>query len=230
MSQATGAVLPVERMSRRRRAGIVLLVLALGGLVLGLGSAWARMGGAVDATILGRARALPVDTTMTLEAGPWVVLEGSRTTDGDPGRLTPDRVAVVAADGRALRPRVPGTTQTVTRDGEVYTGAVAFEVPATGRYRVNVEGEGRSVIIGPDLMSSFLAAVGWMLLAGFSFVGGLVLVVLGRRRRPATVGAVASVGGVAAPGGPPAGWYPDPERPGQVLWWDGSRWHGPRGD
>lgn len=197
------------------------------------------IGLALFLAILGRARALPVDTTMTLEAGPWVVLESSRTTDGDPGRLTPDRVAVVAADGRALRPRVPGTTQTVTRDGEVYTGAVAFEVPATGRYRVTVEGEGRSVIIGPDLMSSFLAAVGWMLLAGFSFVGavgGLVLVVLGGRRRPetaggvASVGAVATAGGVAAPGGPPAGWYPDPERPGQVLWWDGLRWHGPRRD
>lgn len=26
------------------------------------------------------------------------------------------------------------------------------------------------------------------------------------------------------PGGPPAGWYPDPEYPGQQRYWDGQRW------
>ncbi|GLY35301.1 hypothetical protein Amsp01_013250 [Amycolatopsis sp. NBRC 101858] len=28
----------------------------------------------------------------------------------------------------------------------------------------------------------------------------------------------------AAPTGPPAGWYPSPQRPSATQWWDGSRW------
>src|SRR4051795_7806083 len=30
-----------------------------------------------------------------------------------------------------------------------------------------------------------------------------------------------------APPSAPAGWYPDPDRPGEQRWWDGARWSQP---
>lgn len=224
---------------RAFRAGVVVIVASVAALLLAVLMLSVRAGPAFSQMMGAAGYRLPMDTTVTLDAGTWVVFErtGShdefgpltRTTNRL-RRLTPDQVSVTDAAGRQLPTSRPTTRQTLNRNGTLYTGAVTFDAPTDGRYHVTVSGSRGQVLIARDLAGLFVSSAGWLFLVLGAIVGGvagIALVVAGRRRqRPGPdQGAGRPTWATAPPG-----WHPDPNRPGQLLWWDGSQWHLPADD
>lgn len=166
----------------------------------------------------------PVNQQYRFHAGTYVVFERTGSASGVEGAttITPAQVTVTDDAGAVLSTGRPSGHQTITRDGEVYTGAVSFHVSHGGRYQVTVAADQPTkVFVERDLGSIALALVVWILLiAGgvVTIIVGVVLIVVdvARKRRGPP--------GVFTPVAFPAGWYPDPQFPGRSRWWDGQAW------
>jgi hypothetical protein len=139
--------------------------------------------------------------------------------------IGPSDVTVRSTSGQSLTVTPEGADETLTRNRDVYTGAVQFAVPAAGDYVVTVRtGSGSStrVILARSLGGLLRSVVGWVItgaVGGLVVLIGLVLLIVGlvrRRQRPAP-----SAGGGPLP---PAGWYPDPSDPSQQRYWDSRQW------
>ena len=116
-----------------------------------------------------------------------------------------------------------------------YVAIAAFDAESDGQYRVTIAGAQETVVVGPSILSGVGQAGGWLV---GTVVSGLVLLVgLGLliasfvRRRPAATPHPAYPGQAAAPfqqtqqtQQTPAGWYPDPQSPQQLRYWDGAGW------
>jgi hypothetical protein len=181
--------------------------------------------------------ALPMDTTISLKAGSWMVYEQTgasqqtgpiTTTQNRSPQLSPDQVIVTDSTGASVATYETGGVQTITRDGEIYTGVAAFDTPTSGVFRVQVSSDaGGWVVVAPNIEGLFVAAGMWfvMLVVGLSVVGvglGLALSGRARHRGPLPVPLPSRSASMAPPG-----WYPDRTEPGRMLWWDGAEWHLP---
>ena len=214
--------------SRTRRLGLGVVLTSVAVLVLAAVMLGIRTVPAFTQATLQDGYRLPMDATMTLDAGTWVVFERTgrleqrgpiTVTTNRRTRLTPERVSVTDPAGEPVPTSRLTSTQTIDRNGVVYTGAVAFDAARDGQYRLTVSGTRGHVLVARDIFGMFASSVVWLLLIAVALVGcitGVALIVTGRRRerpsgdRPA-----------------PPGWYPNPDRPEQFLWWDGTRWHLP---
>ena len=198
----------------------------MSGLVLSVGLV--ASAGCPALIVVRGVRAISTPSTSTpavverhLAHGTWVVFERTSTsgaTDGTPD-LAPSMVKVTGPDG-VTPTRVDDSSETLTRDDDVYSGAVAFTVRTPGDYAVAVTPpEAVPVILTRSLGDTIAGLVPLIVggvLGGLLALTGIGLFIVGAVRRSR---ARARRGPL-----PPAGWYPDPQQPAQRRLWDGDQW------
>ena len=200
--------------------GLALVALSVTFLVIDVGSA-------VRSAVGGSTYQTPMDQTLQLDAGKYVIYERTGTSDGSqfpvtttgPVDIALDNVQVTGPDGAAVAVNYPRGTDTITRNGIVYTGAVAFRADHSGRYEIRVASDSDSrVLVSKDIVSEVLSALIWVLgvvVGGLLSVIGFVLLIVHWTRKS------------RANRMPPAGWYPDPNAPLVARFWNGYAWAPP---
>jgi hypothetical protein len=206
--------------------GLCLVALSATFLVIDISSA-------VRAAVGGTSYRTPVDQSIQLGAGDYVVYQQTGTASGGrisgnggycngclaPLTLQPRDVQVTGPDGAAIATGYPRGADTLTRNGEIYSGAVSFHAAHSGRYEIRVHPAGaETVIISKDIVSEVLSGLIWVLglvAGGLLLVIGFILLIVHWTRRSR----------VNRP--PPPGWYTDAASPGGWRWWTGSAWAAP---
>jgi hypothetical protein len=230
-------------------AGVIITAVAL---IVGVTSGVLvvrSVGGPLAESLTSPSRPTPVDEQLTFKAGRYTVFELTgrqsssgpiTTTNNSWTTVTPDMVEVTGPGGDTITASALTTSsETLTRNQSIYTGAARFVVPEPGVYHVHVDSPtSTQVVIAPSFGSGLRAVLGWLVagIASFAaFVVGVVLVIVGavRRRRPAgrpaqVTQAPHEYTGVTDPpvqdAGPPRGWYPAPDMAGRQRYWDGHAW------
>ena len=190
-------------------------------------------------------RSTPVDVTLDLDEGTYVVYEatsrgrgdGFNSTSSQDVTITPEDVLVVDAEGDPVVVEALSFDETIDRDNLSFTGAVRFTVDQAGPHQVQVEGAGQQVIVAPGIFGSFGRVVAWLGLIGLgALVGlvGLILLIVGILRgsksgQPKGAPPIAQVAAPIVPAPAPAplpqpGWYDDPRGEARLRWWDGQQW------
>jgi hypothetical protein len=181
--------------------GLCLVALSATFLVIDISSA-------VRAAVGGTSYRTPVDQSIQLSAGDYVVYQQTGTASG--GRISGN-------GGYCNGCLAPLTLQ--PRDVEIYSGAVSFHAAHSGRYEIRVHPAGaETVIISKDIVSEVLSGLIWVLglvAGGLLLVIGFILLIVHWTRRSR----------VNRP--PPPGWYTDAASPGGWRWWTGSAWAAP---
>ena len=194
-------------------AGVVVLLLAVG----------PGFFGALDAPI----QSTPLARFEHFDRGTYAVYELSGSETTGPGysfstnnapTLQPSDVTVTSESGNlvTVTPMPANVSETLNRNGAIFTAAVRFTTPSGGQYSVVINAPpGTRVVISRDLGSLIGAALPGIALgvAGFiaMLVGAITLGTQASRRRRLQYATL-----------PPAGYYPDPYQPGQMRWWTGS--------
>jgi hypothetical protein len=137
--------------------------------------------------------ATPIRLSLHLHHARYTVYERSGTTSGfggfNPGPVTidPSQVTVTDPDGAPVFVFRPGTTETITRNSRVYTGAVQFDAPTNGNYDIRLETAiPTTVLITRSLGDAVRSVLVWIVTGAggaIMFVGGLVMLIVGITRR-----------------------------------------------
>jgi hypothetical protein len=249
----TAATPPVRKGKGAITTGIVLTLI---GLLTGIaGIVGVIVSAASLISSFGEPVRTPTTVTRTLEVGTtYVVYE--RIASGSGSRSDPVIYTVrpedvtVTGPGKPVEVTDPGNvTQTFTSGSKTFAGVAQFEASASGTYQIRISTEDAEVLVAPAF-STFARSLAWVLLialGGLLVLVGLITLIVGIVQRSSSKRVVPAVPGYSAPGTapvsygsptyppqvapvapalPPAGWYPDPTRPGGQRYWDGTGWTG----
>ena len=149
--------------------------------------------------LTGAVRPTPLDTRLRLRSGTYAVYErtgtqrgggGFTVTENDAPRIAPGGVTVLSPSGQPISTHDFGTgsgSETITRNGAVFTATVRFDVETPGVHRVRIAGERPGqVIIARSLGGTFERVAPWIALgagAGLVVATGAVLFAIGVIRR-----------------------------------------------
>lgn len=174
----------------------------------------------------------PVPVQRHLTPGTYEVFAGVTSSDSD----IPLRgngitgVRVLGSGGSTVTPFAPSSRETLSRGAVDYRGLYEFKITRTDDYNIQVDGTtGEPYFVSRTFEDSARHAAGWFILAGAGVllgIAGVVLLIVGivRRSRARRQAYGYATGGYQPVGPPPAGWYADPQTPGTMRWWDGTRW------
>ncbi|MGC9962677.1 MAG: hypothetical protein ABSE47_12365 [Acidimicrobiales bacterium] len=132
---------------------------------------------------------------------------------------TPSSVVVTGPGGATVALQGQSATETVTRDGQRFSGQIGFDVVNPGSYTIAVHTAGADLVVAPSFTTIARENLGWdiLLLAGLlAGLAGLVLLIIGLVQRSRAKKRMAGYGGNpwgGPPGGgwrPPPGWQPSP--------------------
>jgi hypothetical protein len=143
-------------------------------------------------TFTSREYVAPIHLSLHLHHARYTVYERSGTTSGfginrGPVTIDPSQVTVRDPDGQSVFVFSPGTTETITRNSNVYTGAVQFDAPTNGNYDIRLETTvPTTVLITRSLGDAVRSVLVWIAtgaVGGIMFIGGLVMLIVGVTRR-----------------------------------------------
>lgn len=220
----------------RKVLPILLIALGVGLFAVGVVTAVTSF---QNISTVGDPLVTPGSTTVSLETGDYAVYEdlGFRGADASPGGNSVDPATVtVSGPGGEVRTRClacGSSVSTLTIGTTTYVGLVSFSADSPGEYTVAADGPGATLVVGPTVggaIGGVLGSIGLIIgggLLGFAGVVWLVVAAVVGRRRPAgppTPQAAWSGSAVQQGPTPTGSWYPDPQDPSHLRWWDGRQW------
>lgn len=141
---------------------------------------------------------IPGARTIELDTGSWTIYQLTGTSRGAGGggfggvTITEDRGITVRPENVSISGPAPAAvreqgfgTETISRDGRTYTGAVRFQVAEAGSYTVAVGGEGGEVLIARPFVHLF-SRWPWLIAAALGAllaVAGLAMWLVGAANR-----------------------------------------------
>lgn len=209
----------------------MLTVVSIAALLVGSVVAGLQLGPTFTHGLFGPTFALPMDEDIQLDAGQWVIFErtGSQRRSGpltltqnDEAVLEKTRVAIFDPSGAPVDIDGVRALQTINRNGSIYTGVISFDAPTSGTYAISLESSSSEAIISADLGSALRASATWLIVAGLGALGclaGVILFLTGGSPNNRSHRRISGHGPVT-----PVGWYPDPDAPSQLRWWNGEQW------
>jgi Protein of unknown function (DUF2510) len=203
---------------KRPRIWPAVLLMVLGPLVA-IASIVGLLAGAIS-TLTEPTFDIPGSTTRTLDKGVYVVFErtGERSSSGNVtfsrngvATIGAEDVQVTGPDGTRITTRRMTSTETLNRNGSIFSGAVKFTVVTPGQHDVTVSGGNGTAVVGRGLADSVGNHLGWLVGVGIgalAFLLGLIWLIVALRRRGKNKAALAGAYPGAALAYPPAGYPP----------------------
>ncbi|MCU0278938.1 MAG: DUF2510 domain-containing protein [Candidatus Nanopelagicales bacterium] len=228
---------------------IVGIVMFAVGIAFAVGGITSSVSSIANTTLIGSPFSTPGSSSTQLEPGTYVVYENIGFQGSRPGFVTvdPDSITVSGPGGDVVTTCVScgASSSTLTLGSTTYVGVVSFQVTQAGEYTVASEDDtGAQLVLGPSLadaiggifgsLSGFFGWTGLAIVGALLGVAGLIWLIIaavtGGSKPPPVAGipyydpAVGQQTQAYQAPVTPGSWYPDPEDPSQLRWWDGRQW------